>query len=304
MLRIVTPLAQMGAVLKGRGEKEYPPLKVTGGSLRAIRYESPISSAQVKSAVLIASLFAEGETIFSEPAKSRDHTERMLRHLGVEFKIEELTIKIRGKQTLKSQDINIPGDISSASFFIALALLKEDSKLTIKDVGINPTRTGLLNILNRMGANIVVKKNLEDFFEPAGDIMVKSSKLKGIEIGGEIIPNIIDEIPIIALIASQAEGKTTIKDAEELRVKESDRITTIVENFKELGIAIEEKKDGFIIYGKNEIKKAKVSSFGDHRIAMTMIIAGLISKQGVEVEDVKCIDTSFPGFLNLIKEIS
>lgn len=304
MARIVTPLSMMGAEFKSEDDRLLPPLTVEGNDLNAIEYNSPIASAQVKSAVLLAALAAKGETVFTEPAVSRDHTERMLSYFGVEFEKNENTIKIKGGQKLKAKDISVPGDISSAAFFIVLTLLKNNSELVLENIGLNPTRIGIIEILKRMGGDITVNEYTDNkSSEPAGDIIVKSSKLHGINIDGEIIPNIIDEIPIIALAAAYAEGETVISDAEELRVKESDRISAVVSNFKKCGADIEEKSDGFMVRGGKKLKNITAETFLDHRIAMTMAIAGCVNEEGMTVLDVDCIATSFPNFFELIDKL-
>lgn len=304
MDRIVTPLSSMGASFVSEDERLLPPLKVKGGSLKGIAYDSPIASAQVKSAVLLAALAAKGETVFTEPAVSRDHTERMLEYFGIKFDKEGNKITISGEQKFEAKDIRIPGDISSAAFFMVLTLLKKDSELTIENVGLNPTRIGIIEVLKRMGGDITVKVYTDNMSsEPAGDIVVKSSKLTGIVIDGEIIPNIIDEIPIIALAAAYAEGETVVADAKELRVKESDRIDAVVSNFKKAGVAIEEKPDGFIVTGGNVFKRIEAETFYDHRIAMTMAIAGAVNGEGMDVMSTECVDTSFPGFFDIMEKL-
>lgn len=303
MDRIATPLSLMGASFSSDGEKLFPPLAVKGGALTGIEYDSPIASAQVKSAVLLAAIQADGPTVFTEPAVSRDHTERMLEYFGVSFEKIGNKITIDGNQKFTAKDIAVPGDISSAAFFIVLTLLKDNSELKILNVGLNPTRIGIIDVLKKMGAQIEIYPYGDESLssEPAGDIVVKSSDLQGIVIDGEIIPNVIDEIPIIALAAAYAKGETVIADAAELRVKESDRISAVVSNFKSAGVDIEEKPDGFVIVGGNKIQHAVCETFHDHRIAMTMAVAGSINENGMTVKNTECIDTSFPGFFEKLE---
>ena len=301
MRRIVDPLRAMGAKVEGdvKGDNIYAPLKISGSKLRPIRYELPVASAQVKSAILLAGLFAEGETEVVERNQARDHTERMLEYLGADIK----GARIRGLKDFDGAEIDIPGDLSSASFFMAAALLVPGSELLIRDVGVNPTRTGILEIFHRMGAKIEVKDEEIISGEPRANICVLSSKLCALSFGGEIIPRIIDEIPIIAVAATQAEGVTEISGARELRIKESDRIKTISTELKKMGAKIEEKEDGMIITGPVKLKGAKVKSYGDHRVAMSLAIAGLIAEGETVIEDMECIETSFPGFGKILRSI-
>ncbi|MCX7919784.1 MAG: 3-phosphoshikimate 1-carboxyvinyltransferase [bacterium] len=304
MKRVIEPLTKMGAKIYGRNNNNYPPLSIHGGNLRAIDYKLPIASAQVKSALLLAGLYANGTTTITEPAASRDHTERMLRYLGVEVTIAGLTCIIQGGQKLVAKDLSVPGDISSAAFFIAAGLLIPDSKLVIKNVGINPTRTGLLHVLKEMGAYIQLENQHEDGPEPVADIVVQWSQLYGTEIGGTIIPTLIDEIPILAVLATQAEGRTVIRDAAELRVKETDRIHAVVSELTRFGAKIEEQDDGMIIYGPTALTGTTCHSFGDHRIAMSLAIAGLIARGTTSVSDTECINTSFPTFTQLLSQLT
>lgn len=304
MKRVIEPLSAMGAKILGRNNNNYPPLAIRGGTLRAMEYKLPIASAQVKSAILLAGLYANGITRVTEPASSRDHTERMLRYLGVDMNIDGLTISIKSRQTLIARDLNVPGDISSAAFFIAAALLIPNSKLIIRNVGVNPTRMGLVNILQDMGAQIQLDNLNENGPEPVADIVVAYSQLKGIEIGGETIPTLIDEIPILAVIASQAEGKTVIRDAGELRVKETDRIHAIVTELSRLGARIEEQEDGMIIHGHTSLRGAQCHSYGDHRMAMSIAIAGLLADGKTTITDTECINTSFPTFTKILNQFN
>ena len=301
MARIVKPLRSMGASIEGRrmNNEIFAPLKISGGDLKPINYELPVASAQVKSAILLAGLFAEGETVVIEKNPSRDHTERMLSHFGAKIQ----GTRIRGNREFSGADIDMPGDLSSASFLMAAALLVSDSLLLIREVGVNPTRTGIIDILHRMGANLEVKDERMISEEPRAEILVRSSKLRAVKISGEIVPRIIDEIPIIAVAATQAEGLTEIRGARELRVKESDRIATISSELKKMGADIQELEDGMFIVGPTKLKGTTVKSYGDHRIAMAMAIAGLIAEGETVVEDTECIETSFPGFEKVLRTL-
>lgn len=298
MDRIVKPMTQMGARIEG----ERCPLKITGGNLNGIDYISPVASAQVKSCILIAGLLANGNTSVTEPMKSRDHTERLLKYLGADIKIDGLKVTVKGGAELKAKPIKIPGDISSAAFIIAGGIIVSGGDITIKCAGINPTRIAFLDILKRMGASLSIKELSSLQNEPAADINVHGSKLKGLTIESGEIPGLIDELPIIAVLGAVARGKTIVNGAKELRVKESDRIKTIAVNLAKMGVDITEKEDGWIINGGKPLKGAVVSSFGDHRIAMAMVIAGLIAGGETVVEDTEWIDTSFPGFMDIINK--
>jgi 3-phosphoshikimate 1-carboxyvinyltransferase len=302
MRRIVTPLREMGASIEGRvaGDNVYAPLKISGGGLSPIEYRLPVASAQVKSAILLAGLFANGDTVVIEKNPARDHTERMLSYFGAGIKISGLRATVSGLKEFNGARIDIPGDLSSAAFFMAAALLVPDSELLIRNVGVNPTRTGIIEILHRMGADLQVMDEEIISEEPRANILVKTSKLKGIKISGEIIPRIIDEIPIIAVAATQADGVTEIRGAGELRVKESDRITTVSAGLKKFGAKIEQLEDGMIIKGPTRLKGSTVRSYGDHRVAMAMAVAGLAAEGETLIKDTDCIETSFPGFERLL----
>ncbi|MFH1857608.1 MAG: 3-phosphoshikimate 1-carboxyvinyltransferase [Candidatus Omnitrophota bacterium] len=308
MKRIAEPLRRMGVRVtgKGKGDEICPPLNISGGKLRPIEYKLPMASAQVKSCVLLAGLYAEGETCVIEPAPSRDHTERMLSYLGVKFAKLGNKISVCGPASFEGRTIDVPGDVSSAAFLIVAGLLVPNSDLLLRNVGVNPTRTGILEVLHRMGAVVEVLDEEIISGEPRANIRVKGqgSGVKGMEIGGELIPKVIDEIPIIAVLATQAEGKTVIRDAKELRVKESDRIKTISTELKKMGAKIEEKDDGMVISGPTKLKGAKVQSYGDHRVAMSLAVAGLIADGETVIEDTDCIETSFPGFENLLLQLA
>lgn len=305
MDRIITPLTKMGANIWSRNNG-LAPLSIKGGNLTSINYDSPVASAQVKSSILLAGLSAEGITYVNEPAQSRDHTEKMLKASGVDIEVDGNTIKLNSsdKINIDPLDIKIPGDISSAAFIIAAGLITENSKIIIKDVGINKTRTGILDALEMMGADLTIKNKKISSGEPLADIEVTSSNLKAVEISGDLVPRLIDEIPLLALLATQADGETIIKDAEELRVKETDRIKAISSELRKLGAEIEEYPDGMKIKGNTNLKGGiEVDSFGDHRIGMTMAIAGLIASDGIIVNNSESINISFPDFEKLINNL-
>jgi 3-phosphoshikimate 1-carboxyvinyltransferase len=258
----------------------------------------------VKSAILLAGLYADGVTTITEPTLSRDHSERMLAYFGAKVERNDNSVSIAGGQRLVARDIEVPGDISSAAFFIVYALITEESDLLIKNVGINPTRSGVIDILEQMGGNLKIENRREVCGEPVGDIRVKSSKLRGIEIKGDLIPRAIDELPVIGAAAAYAEGTTTIGDAKELRVKETDRIATLASELRAMDIAVTEHEDGAVIVGGKPKGGVTLKSHGDHRIAMTMTVAASGTDGITTIEDVECIDTSFPGFEELIKRVS
>lgn len=296
MGRIITPLTQMGGHIETRGAKDgCAPLKIHGRKLRPISYEMPVASAQVKSAVLLAGLFAEGTSTVVQRATTRDHTERMCTAFQISCRTNDNVITIPGRQMPESCDIAVPGDISSAAFWLVAAAGLDGSRLMIKDVGLNPTRTAILAVLGRMGAEI--KEILHTSTgEPMGNIEIKGGPLVGTELRPEEIPNLIDEIPVIAVAAALAKGETHIRNARELRVKETDRITTTVENLRKMGVDVEEFEDGMVIHGGKPLKSAEIQSHGDHRIAMAFSIAGLFAKGDTTVHDIGCINTSYPGF--------
>ena len=304
MKRVLHPLSAMGATIFGRDGGEKAPLAIVGKELRGITYASPVSSAQIKSAILLAGLYAEGETTVTEPHLSRDHSERMLRHFGGDLTTFPGGVTIRGGRDLQGREIVVPGDISSSAFFIVAGLIVPGSELLIRGVGINPTRTGILDILSSMGGNIELLDRREVSGEPVADVLVRSSQLKGIEIGGDLVPRAIDEFPVICVAASLAEGRTVVRDAAELRVKETDRIKAMAVNLSRAGVRIEETPDGLIIEGKERLGGCSAESFGDHRIAMSMLIAGLAAQEETTVTDVGCIATSFPDFLPLLEKVT
>ncbi len=311
MKRIREPLFRMGAVIEGKETDGdlYPPLTIKGGKIRPTEYKLPVASAQVKSCILLAGLYADGKTTVIEPSPSRDHTERMLSYFGSKVEVLGNTVSVRGPASLEGREVDIPGDISSAAYFLAAGILAPESDLLLRDVGVNPTRDGILEVIHRMGGMIEVASERMMSEEPRADMKIRNPKseirkLKGIEIGGELIPRLIDEIPVIAVLATQAQGTTVIKDAKELRVKESDRIRTISSELRKLGAKIEEKEDGLVITGPVKLKGAVVKSYGDHRVAMSLAVAGLIAEGETVIEDTDCIETSFPGFESLIKKIT
>lgn len=305
MKRVTAPLRDMGARIQGNQDGNFTPISIQGGGLSGLEYVSPVASAQVKSAILLAGLQAEGVTTVREPFKSRDHTERMLRAFGVEVKEEEnCKVSVAGGQKLVSDlHIVVPGDISSAAFFLVAGAIVPDSKVTLQRVGLNSTRTGVLDVLKNMGASLSYSNVVEDGPEPYADITVESSELKGVEIGGDIIPRLIDEVPIIALMATQAVGTTVIKDAEELKVKETNRIDTVVNELKKLGADIEATEDGMIIKGKTKLNGGTLDSYGDHRIGMMGAIASLIADGETVLENDGAINVSYPSFFEHMESL-
>ena len=303
MGRITVPLGQMGANIETRGDKPgCAPLFIHAAKLKPITYEMPVASAQVKSAVLLAGLFAEGKTTVTQPAETRDHTERMLASFRVSTRREGNAISIYGGQMPESCDFTVPGDISSAAFWLVAAAALPGSRLLIKDVGLNPTRTAILKVLSRMGAHMTeILHNSEG--EPIGHIEIHGAKLTGTTIHIEEVPNLIDEIPVIAVAAALAQGRTVIRNAKELRVKETDRITTVVDNLRAMGADVEEFDDGMEIVGGNPLHGAEIDSFGDHRIAMAFAIAGLFAKGETVIKNTECVNTSYPGFAHHLDAI-
>jgi 3-phosphoshikimate 1-carboxyvinyltransferase len=304
MKRVIEPLTRMGAAIFGRAGGEKAPLAIIGKELRGIDYTSPVASAQVKSSIMLAGLYASGETTVTEPHLSRDHSERMLRYFGADIEAMPRGARVRGGRELQGRDINVPGDISSAAFFMVAALIVPGSELLIRGVGINPTRTGILDILRAMGASIELLDCRELSGEPVADILVRSSSLRGIEIGGDLVPRAIDEFPVLCVAASLAEGRTVVKEARELRVKETDRIAAMAVNLRKAGVDVVETEDGMEIVGQESILGGEFDSFGDHRIAMSMLVAGLAATDAVTVSDVNCIATSFPTFTTLLDRVA
>ncbi|MBI4688315.1 MAG: 3-phosphoshikimate 1-carboxyvinyltransferase [Nitrospirae bacterium] len=303
MQRVIKPLVEMGARITSQAGG-YPPLTIQGGGLTPVNYKSTVASAQVKSAILLAGLYCDGVTTISEPDKSRDHTERMLKAQGAGIEIKNLEISIKGRASLNPFNIIIPADFSSAAFFLVAGAIVPDSEIVIKNVGINPTRTGLLDILHLMGADIETKNEHEVSGEPVADLHVRHSSLRGVTVGGDLILKAIDEFPILCVAASLSEGVTKITGAEELRVKESDRIKTMAEALRKAGVDVEELKDGIIIKGRNRLKPASIQSHGDHRVAMSMAIAGLMADGETIIEDTTCVNTSFPKFMEMLEGLA
>jgi len=311
MMRVNLPLRMMGARIVAHRtpltapHEEYPPLAITGGNVSAITYKMPVASAQVKSAILLAALYAPGTTQVIEPVKTRDHTERMLELFGADIKRATNKVVIKGGKELVSPGrIYIPADISSASFFIVAAGIMPGSRIAIKNASLNPTRAGVLRILKRMGADITVSDVVGNSYEPIGDIVVRSSKLKGTVIRRKEIPSLIDELPILMVAACFARGKTIFEGAGELRVKETDRIKSMTENLARMGAQIKIIKSENIIFGgTGSLAGGKVSSFGDHRTAMSMVIAGLAASGVTSIDDVTCIKKSFPQFLTVLRSL-
>lgn len=305
MARIIEPLRLMGADLHARAGDRYPPIAIRGGALRSISYVLPVASAQVKSAIILAGLYAQGETEVIEPEQSRDHTERMLPAFGVEIVVDGLRIAVQGGQNLKGTDILVPGDFSSAAFFIVGALLMRKADLTIRGVGVNPTRTGLLRILREMGAEIELSDAREVSGELVADIHCRGGAvMRAVTVQGEAIPALIDEFPILCVAATQAHGTTTVRGAAELRVKESDRIKTVTTELRKMGAIIEELEDGVSIEGRTPLRGASVDSHGDHRIAMALAIAGLIAAGTTTIHGVASVNVSFPGFFQLLRKLT
>ena len=302
MKRVTDPLRLMGCEIEGKDDANYTPITIKGGNLTGIDYKMQVASAQVKSSIILASLYANSPSTIIEKAKSRNHTEIMLNSFGADIKSNDLNININPIDELYSiGDISVPGDISSAAFIIVAASIVKGSEVTILNVGLNETRTGILDVLKNMNGNFEVFNRRLVGGELVGDIVVRYSEdLASTTIDSDLIPRLIDEIPVIAVLATQANGDTIIKDAKELKVKESNRIQAVVDNLKRMGADIEELEDGMIIKGKRKLKGAKISTFNDHRIAMAFSIAGLICESDVELDNTMCIDISFPGYFELL----
>jgi len=304
MTRVLTPIRRMGATIEGRQDGQLLPLSVTGQQLSGMTYTLPVKSAQVKSAILLAGLLAEGETTVIEPTKTRDHTEKMLQAFGVDLTVDKNEITIKGKQELQATTVHVPGDISSAAFLIVAAAIVPQSRLTLKNVGLNKTRSGILDVLKQMAVNYSISNQQTVSQEDYGDLMISNGKIKPTILSGSIIPRLIDEIPIIALLATQAEGTTIIKNAEELRVKETDRIAAVVDVLSTLGANIEATEDGMIIKGKTPLSGGYVSAYSDHRIAMMAVIASLIATDKVILDDDSSIAISYPNFFKDVQTIT
>lgn len=303
MRRVADPLRLMGAQIAGRENGQYTPLAIQGGPLKAIDYKMPVASAQVKSAILLAGIRAEGTTVVREEEISRDHTERMLRQFGATVTVEDGVVSLQGGQTLTGTHVNVPGDISSAAFFLVAGAIAKNSKIVLNNVGVNETRDGILEVLQNMGAKMAITIDDENAAEPTATITIETSDLKGTTVGGAIIPRLIDEIPIIALLATQAAGKTIIKDAEELKVKETNRIDAVVNELKKLGAKIEATEDGMVIEGPTPLHGGSLKTYGDHRIGMMGAIAALVADGEVELDDADCIAVSYPTFFEHVNSI-
>jgi 3-phosphoshikimate 1-carboxyvinyltransferase len=303
MQRVIDPLSQMGARIKSRGSNGLAPLEIDGGGLRGIYYRMPIASAQVKSAIVLAALQAQGQTTIEEPQRSRDHTEVMLAGFGGEISVEGSTIIVHSGSCLAGQDVHIPGDISSAAFFLVAAAMIPGSDLVVRDVGCNPTRDGVVEVLRRMGASIELANERFEAGERVADIHVVGGPLQGVDVGAELVARTIDEYPILAVAAAVAEGVTTFSGVEELRYKESDRIKAMTDGLRVLGVAVKERLDGMTIEGRKRFHGGAVKSYGDHRIAMSFAIAGLSSDHGIDIDDAACVDISFPAFFDLLAQI-
>lgn len=307
MGRIVEPLKQMGATILARDNDRFPPLVFRGGALRGIEYALPVASAQVKSAILFAGLFADSPTTVHEPAPSRDHTERMLRALGVDVsRLTENSARVVPPQRLETRDwsLGIPADFSSAAFFIVAALLVKNSELCLENVGLNPGRTGLFDALTRMGATFKIENQRAENDEPVGDIIVSSGELRASDVGGSDVPRMIDEFPIFAVAATQAVGETRVRDAQELRIKESDRVATVAQELRKMGAQLEEQEDGFVIAGPTKLRGARVNAHNDHRLAMSLAVAGVIAEGETIIEGWECVADSFPNFSELLLQVS
>ena len=303
MGRVIKPLLSMGARIWARSENNLLPMAIKGSGLTSIRYESPVSSAQVKSSVMLAGIYADGVTEITEPSCSRDHTERMFTHFGLKVSVSGTNVKVSKAEEFHATDIIVPSDISSAAYFIVAALINPGSEILLKNIGVNPYRTGIIDTLNMMGASIEIINKRDVNNEPVGDIIVKSSSLKSLEIGKDLIPRLIDEIPVIAVAACFAEGITTIRDAGELRVKETDRITAIVSELTKLGANVKELEDGMVIEGTGRLTAAECNSWGDHRIAMSLAIAATRAHGETIINNSGSVGISYPEFFNTLSRL-
>lgn len=305
MQRIIAPLNSMGALINARGQGNYAPLAISGHNLSAIDYTLPVASAQVKSALLLAALTAEGETTLTEPHKSRDHTERILGAMGARIQEEGLKVRLSPGADLLPQEFIIPGDISSAALFMVAATIIPGSELLIKGVGINPSRSGIVEVLIQMGANIKLENQQVISGEPVADLIVSHSLLKAVEVRGDLVPRLIDELPVLAVAMAVASGTSIVHEAQELRVKESDRIEAITGELKKMGVQAEATEDGFIIEGGiGPLKGAQVKSYGDHRIAMSLAVAALLAEGETVITNPEAVDISFPGFWQELERLS
>lgn len=302
MQRVIAPLEQMGAKISGDKDSEFPPLTIEPtNELHAIEYEMPVASAQVKSAIILAGLQAEGETVVIEKEQSRNHTEEMLQQFGGSLQIDDKVIRIKGGQTLRGQRIEVPGDISSAAFFLAAGLIVPNSEILLENVGMNETRSGIIDVIKAMSGDITIDMRENGI---SADITVRTSQLKATTIGGSIIPRLIDELPVIALLATQAEGTTVIKDAEELKVKETNRIQAVASQLNNMQANIIETEDGLIVHGGTPLVGATVDSFGDHRIGMMLQVAALLVKEDVFLKEAECVNISYPTFFDEVLNLT
>ena len=295
MGRVIEPLRKMGAQISARKGGTLAPIVFHGGTLRGLSYDMPVASAQVKSCLLLAGLRAEGRTVLRQPALSRDHTERMLTAMGARVAVDELSVSV-GPAELTAMDIEVPGDVSSAAFWLVAATVHPDAEITLSNIGLNPSRTGVLGVLRKMGADIQVRRERIVAGEPVGDLIARSSKLRGVEIAGDIVPILIDEIPVLSVAAAIAEGETVVRDAAELRVKETDRIAATAAWLRAAGVEVEEAKDGMTIRGAGKLQGVVGQSYDDHRIAMSLAIAGLVSEGPMRIEGAGAADISYPTF--------
>jgi 3-phosphoshikimate 1-carboxyvinyltransferase len=305
MGRLIDPLRLMGADVSGRGQDSFAPLVIRGRELRGIDFALPVPSAQIKSAILLAGLFAHGNTVIHQEIPSRDHTERMLRRMGVSLESKGDSISLLPLASpLRALSLRVPGDISSAAYFLVAATIHPNARIVVRDCGMNPTRTGIIDVLLAMGAKLRTDNEHLEAGEPLADVVVESSELKGIEVGGDIIPRLIDEIPVLAVAGCVARGKTVIRGAGELRVKESDRIATVVNELSRLGAQIEPLPDGMIIYGGRLLSGTEVDSHSDHRLAMSLAVAGLIAKRETIINHAKVAQVSYPAFWQTLQHIA
>lgn len=304
MKRVIEPLQKMGAEIIGRENNQTAPISISGKRLKSIAYTIPVPSAQVKTALILAGILASGKTILHENIPTRDHTERMLRYLGLDIASQNGKLMIQGLSEIKARNILVPGDISSAIYFIGAGLLVKNSHIKIRKVGLNPGRLGALKVLRRIGAKIKIDNLREINSEPVGEIEVRNSDLKGTEILPDEIPGLIDEIPLLAVVACLAEGKTTIRGAQELRIKETDRLKAVASELKKLGADIKELPDGLEISGPAKLKGALVESFGDHRMAMSLAVAGLVTLGETVIENSQAADISFPNFFETLDHLT
>ena len=303
MARVVQPLKQMGAHIMGREGDSQAPLCIRGGSLTGIDYTTPVPSAQVKSAIILAGLSAQGETVLHQSALSRDHTERMVRAMGGQVVEDGLTLVVQPGR-LSAIGVDVPGDISAAAFWLVAALCHPDAQIRLRGTGINPTRAGILEVVEAMGARVVVEDKRAEGGEPVADLVVTSSELRGVDIGGDMIPRVEDEIPVLAVAACFATGTTVVRDAQELRLKESDRVHTTVQELSRLGASIEERPDGMVVHGTGRLTGGRCNSHGDHRLAMALGVAGLLADEEVIVDGAETTRISYPDFWGHLRELS